>query len=141
MTESIIIFLLALRLLNGQLQLALNFPVEKIVDHDIVGRVIQFIFDPDDSEAIAHERSAVKKVHRFQHTQEGVLAALEFRSHQIAHPENKQIYILITLLGQYVLSCFEQVMDKHIGVTQHQRGQNRIYFRRYCSCLSVPVYA
>ena len=78
MTESIIIFLLALRLLNGQLQLALNFPVEKIVDHDIVGRVIQFIFDPDDSEPIAHERSAIKKVHSFQHTQEGILAALKF---------------------------------------------------------------
>ena len=40
MTESIIIFLLALCLLNRQLQLTLHFPVEKIIDHNVIGRII-----------------------------------------------------------------------------------------------------
>ena len=47
MTESVIIFFFASRLLNGKLKLTLNFAHEKIINHNIVSRVIKLVFNPN----------------------------------------------------------------------------------------------
>ena len=77
-TKSIVIFFLALHILNRKLKLTFYFSHKNIVDHDVVGRVIQFVLDPDNPETVVHERTTIHEVHSLQNTDEGVLVALEF---------------------------------------------------------------
>ena len=65
MAEGIIIFFLALGLLNRKLQLALNFPHEEVVDDNVVGRSVHLITDLDDFELLLHGLFGVQQVHCF----------------------------------------------------------------------------
>ena len=116
MTKGVIIFLFPFDLLNGQLQLALNFAHEKIVDHDIVRWVIQFVSYLHDPKPVVHERSAIQQVHGLEHTDESTLVALQLWPHEIADPKNQQIDILVSFFSQDVLPCFEKMMNQHIRV-------------------------
>lgn len=75
-TEGIVVFLFSFGLLNGQLQLTLDFSHEEIVDHDVVGRVIQLVFDPDQLELPLHRLTLIEKVERFKQSDETALGAL-----------------------------------------------------------------
>ena len=87
MAECIIAFLLSFRLLNGELEFALNFPHEEVVDHNVVGRIVQFVLDSDQSEFALHALILIEKIDRLQQADEPTLGALQFRSHDIADSE------------------------------------------------------
>ena len=88
MAEGKVTLLLSLGLLNGKLQFTLDFSHEKIVNHDVICRVVKFVFDSYQFELTFHEITIIEKVHRFQDIDEGGLRTLQFGSHQIAHPKH-----------------------------------------------------
>ena len=88
MTESIVIFLFSLGFLSWQLQLALDFSHEKVIDHNIVGRVIKFIFDSNEFKFIMHWLPIVKDVHSFEYINEAAFTALQLGSHQVTNFKN-----------------------------------------------------
>jgi hypothetical protein len=104
MAESIVVFFLALDLLDGQLQLALHFPHKEIVNHDVIGRLIQLVLDPHQLELTMHRVAAVKQIHSFEHVDEDRLGALQLRSHKIADSEDHQVDVLETTLGHDLLA-------------------------------------
>ena len=83
MAESIIMLLFSFYILNGQLKLTLDFSHEKIVDDDIICRLIEFVPDFYNFEFIMHRLFTVHQVHSVKHTDECALPTLVFRSHQI----------------------------------------------------------
>ena len=78
MTEGVVALLLPRWLLNGQLQLALDLSHEEIVDNDVVGRLVQFVLDPDQFELALHALAifVIQSVHSFQEAYEATLATL-----------------------------------------------------------------
>ena len=54
MAEGVVIFLFAFGLLNGELEFALNFSHEKVVDNNIVSWLIKFIPDLHYFEFVLH---------------------------------------------------------------------------------------
>ena len=66
MAEGVVIFLLAFGFLDGELEFALNFSHEKIVDNNVVGWLIKFIPDLHDFKFVLHRLLAIKKIHIFQ---------------------------------------------------------------------------
>jgi hypothetical protein len=88
MTEGIVILSFSLRLLYRKLQLTLNLSHKEIVNHNVIGRLIKFVLDPNESELTLHFFTTIQQIHSFQQTDERALIALEFRPHQIAHPED-----------------------------------------------------
>ena len=93
MTEGVVALLLSTRLLNRQLKLALNFSHEKVVDHDVVGRLVKFVLDSDQLELALHALAVfmVQSIHRFQKIDEATLTALILRSQQVADVKSNQI--------------------------------------------------
>ena len=120
MTEGIVIFFLALGLLNRKLQLALNFPHEEIVNDDIVGRCVHLIPDLDDFELLLHGLAGVQQVHRFENTDKGVLVALELRPDEIVHSKVDQIEVLLALVCHNPSAGSEEMVNEKICVVKHQ---------------------
>ena len=88
MTKSIVIFFFSFGLLNGELKLTLNFAHKKIVDHNIIGRFIKFVFDSDEFKFALHGLIPIKYVHCFKDVDESWLIAFVVGSNQIADPKN-----------------------------------------------------
>jgi len=78
MAEDVVIFFLSFDILDGKLKLALNSVHEKIVDDDVVGRIIKFVFYSHQFELSSQYFVVVKKVHCFQDVDKTALAALKF---------------------------------------------------------------
>ena len=76
MTEDIVVFLFSLGFLDGKLQLALYFPHKQIVNDNIVGWIVQFIFYSDQSELASHSLTTIKHVHRSKNANKAALATL-----------------------------------------------------------------
>jgi len=53
-------------LLDGQLQLADHFPHKHVIDHDIVSRVFQLVFDTHQLEFAFHALAFIQNVHSLQ---------------------------------------------------------------------------
>lgn len=94
--EDIIVLFLALRLLNGQLQLALDFPHEEVVDDNVVGRGIKLIFYSYKFELAFHAVAAVEHVHRPQQTDKLCFSALELGAHEVGNSEDDQIEVMVS---------------------------------------------
>ena len=117
MAEGVIAFLLSFGLLNGELEFALNFPHEEVVDHNVVGRIVQFVLDSDQSEFALHALILIEKIDRLQQADEPTLGALQFRSHYIADSEWNEINALSLFVSPYMFSSKNQVMDENIEIT------------------------
>ena len=84
MIEGLVIFLPSFGLMDGKLKLALNLTHKEIVDHDIIGRFIKFIFNSDYFELVPHLFTIIKEIHSFQDTDECILPAVHFGSEKIS---------------------------------------------------------
>ena len=131
-TEGVVVFLFLVHVLNRKLQLALNFPHEEIVYHDVVGRFIQLVLDSHQLELPDHIFAFIKNVHSSQQADESALAALVLGSHQVADFEADQVHIFFcadTIFERRDLTPrLQQVMNKNVCVFQHERSQNRANF-------------
>ena len=87
MAELVVVFFFLLGFVDRKLKFALYLPHEEIVDDDIVSRIIKFILDSDQLELPLQLFPCVKHVHSFKEVDEGVLAALKLRSHQVTNSE------------------------------------------------------
>ena len=129
MTEYIVVFLFSFSLLNWKLQLALNFPHKQIVNDNIVGWIVQFIFNSDEFELAPHSLTAIKHVHRSKYANKTALATLQFRTKNVTYFKDNQIDILVFLVCVYILTSFQKMMDEDVGVAEHEGGKNCVYFR------------
>lgn len=84
-TEGVVVLRFTLRLLDGQLQLALHSAHEKIVHHDVVGRVVEFVLNPHQLELPLHGFAVIEQIHGFEETNETAFAALQFGPHQVTY--------------------------------------------------------
>ena len=87
MAELVVVFFFLLRFVDRKLKFALYLPHEKIVDDDVVSRVIKFILDSYQLELPLQLFPCIKHVHSFEKVNEGVLTTLKLRSHQVANSE------------------------------------------------------
>ena len=76
MAEGVVVLLLSLGILNRQLQLALHLPHEEVVDHYVVGGIIEFVLDPYQLKLALHGLASIQNVHSFKKADEGALTAL-----------------------------------------------------------------
>ena len=115
MTESVVVLLLALSFLNRKLQLALHLTHEEVVDHDVIGRIIQFVLDSDQFELVYHQITIVKQIHCFKNADEVTFRTLVLGSHEVTHSEKDEVYVMILFrcysCGHYVLTCLQKVVD------------------------------
>jgi hypothetical protein len=65
MAEHIVALLFTLTFLNGKLHFALNLSHEKVVDHDVVGGVIELILDPYQLKDPIHLMTTIQHIHSF----------------------------------------------------------------------------
>ena len=128
MTKDIVIFLFSFGFLDGELQLALNFPHKQVVDDNIVSWIVKFIFYSYQSKLTSHSLTTIKHIHCSKNAYKAALATLQFRTKNVAYFKDHQIYILVFLVCIYVLTGFQKVMNENIGVTEHEGGQNCVYF-------------
>ena len=70
MTKSIVIFFFSFGLLNRELKLTLNFTHKKIVDHNVIGRLVKFVLDSDEFKFTLHGLIPIKYVHGFKDVDE-----------------------------------------------------------------------
>ena len=75
-TEGVVVLFLALCILNRKLKLALNLPHKEVIDHHIVGWVIQFVPDPHYFKFALHILAVIQNVYRFQKSDKSALTAL-----------------------------------------------------------------
>ena len=141
MTEGVVVLFPALGLVDGELQLALDPPHEEVVDHDVVGGVVEFVLDPDQLELALHGLAVVEQVHGPEDVDEGVLGALELGPHEVGDPEHHNIDVLLVLVGEDALPRLQQVMYQHVRIIHHEGCQHRDYFGRVAPRLRKPVYA
>ena len=112
--EGIVIFLFSFWLLNGELQLARNLSHEEVVDDDITGRVIQFVFDPGQFELSLHALVLVEEVHSFEDVDKGTLAALQFRPHDVPDLESHQVDIDVVMMGSFYIPTSSSAWIKQL---------------------------
>jgi hypothetical protein len=73
--EDVVVLLLAFGLLDGQLQLTDHFPHEHEVHHNVVGWVLQLVFDADQPKLVSHCVVLVENVHSFEESDKAAFAA------------------------------------------------------------------
>jgi hypothetical protein len=137
----VVVLLLALGLLDVQLQLALDPAHEEVVDHDVVSRVVQLVLDAHQLEEPPHLGAVVEVVHGVEQADEAALRALQFRPQQVAHPERHQVYVVPTFICRYFLSCPEEVVDEGVDVLEHEGSEYGVDLGRHRPGLRVTVHA
>ena len=140
MAEGIVVLLPALGFVDGELQFALDPPHEEVVDHDVVGGVVEFVLDPDQFELSLHGLAVVEQVHGPEDVDEGVLRALELGPHEVGDPEHHDVDVLFVLVGKDALAGLQQVVYKHVGVVHHEGGQHCVDLGGVAPCFRKPVY-
>ena len=138
--EGVVVLLPALGLVDGELKFALDPAHEEVVDHDVVGGVVELVLDPDQLKLALHGLAVVEQVHGPEDVDEGVLGALELGPHKIGHPEHHDVDVLLVLVGEDILPRLQQVVDQHVGVVHHEGRQHCVDFGCVAPRLRKSVY-
>ena len=93
--------------MERKLKLTLNLSHEEVVDHYIVGWVIEFVPDFDYFEFGLHIVPTIEQVHSSEDVDEATLAAHELGPDQVHDSEYYQVDILKTSPGQDLLTCLQ----------------------------------
>ena len=139
MTHCVEVFFFSAGLLDSDLKFALYLSQKEVVDHDVVGGLIQFVFDSDQLKLAPHCFTAVQHVKGFEETGEAAFRALQFGPKEVADPKNHQVDVLVLVLSVDLLTRPQKVVNEDVRVAQHEGSQNGAHLRRQGSRRGIPA--